>query len=159
MRHYRQNCYRTLFPKFQNAFTARHCPGLCQPSREGWSQISQAHAENRRRFAHRPDTAAPELIDKRVHQIRNSATALLKFKDVTLERIAEYEALLCEWYGLPQPQPQEQHLELMMIQQQQAPIAPPTPLTTAQLQRRVISRVVDPTSKYIWPDTGDGVFQ
>jgi hypothetical protein len=154
MRHYVVPfCYRTLFPQNFKTHLPHDVVLVC----------ANHHVKAGRKYHKRmqrieddlrtdPDTAAPELIDKRVHQIRSSATALLKFKDkLPLERIAEYEALLCEWYGLPQPQPQETAIGTDDdTATAVAPIpAPPTPLTTAQLQTASDLESRRPNPKYI----------
>jgi hypothetical protein len=147
MRHYVVPfCYRTLFPQNFKTHLPHDIVLVC----------ANHHVKAGRKYHKRmqrieddlrtdPDTAAPELIDKRVHQIRSSATALLKFKDkLPLERIAEYESLLREWYELPQPQPQETVQDDATI----ATDAPPT-LTTAQLQTASELESRRPNPKYI----------
>ena len=50
---------------------------------------------------HDPATAALEILDQRMHRIRSAATALIKWRSkLPDKRIAEYESLLREWYGL-----------------------------------------------------------
>jgi hypothetical protein len=98
----------TVSPQFQNPFTARHCLLVCYfyhvKAGKNYHKRMQRTDDALRTD---PETAPPELIDKRV-QVRSIATALLKWKHhLPVDRIAEYESLLCEWYELPQPQPQQ----------------------------------------------------
>jgi hypothetical protein len=147
MRHYVVPfCYRTLFPQNFKTHLPHDIVLVCAnhhvKAGRKYHKRMQRIEDNLRTD---PDTAAPELIDKRVHQIRSSATALLKFKNkLPLERIAEYESLLCEWYELPQPQPQETVHDDATITKSASPT-----LTTAQLQAASELESRRPNPKYI----------
>jgi hypothetical protein len=157
MRHYVVPfCYRTLFPQNFKTHLPHDIVLVC----------ANHHVKAGRKYHKRmqrieddlrtdPDTAAPELIDKQVHQIRSSATALLKFRDkLPLDRIADYEALLCEWYELPQPEPHPTITETAndKMHDDTATItteAPPSALTTALLQTASELESRRPNPKYI----------
>jgi hypothetical protein len=151
MRHYVVPfCYRTLFPQNFKTHLPHDIVLVC----------ANHHVKAGRKYHKRmqrieddlrtdPDTAAPELIDKRVHQIRSSATALLRFRNkLPLDRIAEYESLLCEWYGLPQPQPAGTANDGDDPAATITTAAPPA-LTTAQLQTASELESRRPNPKYI----------
>jgi hypothetical protein len=157
MRHYVVPfCYRTLFPQNFKTHLPHDIVLVC----------ANHHVKAGRKYHKRmqrieddlrtdPETAAPELIDKRVHQIRSSATALLKFRDkLPLDRIADYESLLCEWYELPQPQPQPQPQPTATANDGDDDTTittdpPPILLTTAQLQTASELESRRPNPKYI----------
>lgn len=152
MRHYVVPfCYRSLFPQNFKTHLPHDIVLVC----------AQHHVKAGRKYHKRmqrieddlrtdPETAAPELIDKRVHQVRSSATALLKWKDrLPLDRIAEYESLLCEWYELPQPQTTVIGTTTNdSVHDDTTTDAPPT-LTTAQLQAASELESRRPNPKYI----------
>jgi hypothetical protein len=52
-----------------------------------------------------PETAPPEILDRRLHNIRSSALALQKYKEkLPPKKVTEYEVLLRDWFGLTEDQ-------------------------------------------------------
>jgi hypothetical protein len=152
MRHYViPFCYRTLFPESYKTHLPHDIVLVC----------SKHHVTAGKKYFKRmkkiedalrtdPETAPPELLDKRVHQIQSSAKALLHFKDkMPLDRIAAYESLLCEWYELPQPQETETSTGNSDDDTAATTTTAPTTLTTAQLQTASELESRRPNPKFI----------
>jgi len=107
MRHYVvPYCYRCQFPEQFKAHLPHDvvllCPD-CHVRAERASHKRMQLLEDELRDD--PNTAFPHFVDRRLHSLRSSAHALLKWKNrLPFAKIQEYEAVLREWSGLPPDQ-------------------------------------------------------
>jgi hypothetical protein len=153
MRHYVvPYCYRSLFPQHFKTHLPHDIVLVCasnnnchvRAGRKYCKRMNRLHDELRQSQGLDPETAQPEIIDKRVHQVRSSATAMLKWRDkLPRDKISEYESLLCEFYGLSQSQQQDVPNDAN-DDDDDVPL-----LTTAQLQAASELESRSPNPKYI----------